>query len=90
MKLNLKIKPMKRLAPRTAVKLAEPSQQNVCWSLDYMSDALSYGRRFRTVNILNDFNREVLGILVAHSFPSRQITVWLDKIAESCKKPDLI
>lgn len=35
---------------------------NGCWSMDFMSDALMCGRRFRTFNVLDDFNREALAI----------------------------
>lgn len=80
--LNIRIKPKKRLAPRTAIKLAHPEQANQCWSLDYMSDSLISGRRFRTANVIDDHNREVLGILVSHSLPSMRITRWLDRLAE--------
>ena len=90
LKLNLKIKPKKRLAPRTAVTLEQPEKANMSWSLDYMSDTLSHGRRFRTANVIDDFNREVLGILVAYGLPSKQITAWLDCIAETKGYPKKI
>ena len=79
--LNLKIKPKKRLAPRTAMTLIVPAQLNECWSLDFMSDSLATGRRIRTANVIDDCNRECLGILVNYSLPSQRITRWLDNIA---------
>ena len=79
--LNLQRKPKKRLAPRTAQKLVQPATLNVCWSLDFMSDSLNNGSRFRTANVLDDCNREALGILVEGSLPSTRITAWLDDIA---------
>ena len=45
------------MAPRTAVTLEHPPKANMSWSLDYMSDALRHGRRFRTANVIGDFNR---------------------------------
>jgi len=33
---DLKIKSKKRLAPRTKIKLEQPSNINQCWSLDFM------------------------------------------------------
>jgi len=80
--LNLRKKPKKRLAPRTAQKLEQPSTLNTCWSLDFMSDALSNDTRFRTVNVLDDCAREALGILAEKSLPATRITKWLDDIAE--------
>ena len=59
--LNLNRRRMgkRRLPPRTPLPLAvEPK-----WSMDFMSDALWNGRRFRTFNVADDFNREVLGDL---------------------------
>lgn len=90
LKLNLKQKPKKRLTPRTKVKLAQPDRLNVCWSLDYMSDSLFYGRRFRTANVIDDCNREGIGILAAFSLPSTRITRWLDQLAEARGYPSKI
>jgi len=81
LKLNLKIKPKKRLAPRTKVKLLQPEQLNQCWSLDFMSDALMNGRRIRTANVIDDCNRGAIGILVSFSLTSKRITKWLDQLA---------
>jgi len=88
--LNLKIKPKKRLAPRTKMTLAEPNTINQCWSLDFMSDALTNGRRIRTVNVIDDCNREALGILISFSLTSKRVTRWLDQIALSRGYPGRI
>jgi transposase InsO family protein len=40
---------------------------NECWSADFMSDALWDGRRFRTFNVVDDFNRQALAIVVDFS-----------------------
>ena len=81
LKLNLKIKPKKRLAPRTAKKLIVPSQPNNTWSIDFVHDALNYGRCFRTMTVIDDHRRECLGIKVAFSLPSSAATSHLDDIA---------
>ncbi len=47
-----------------------------------MSDALWDGRRFRTFNVVDDFNREALAIEVDTSLPSQRVTRVLDQIAE--------
>lgn len=88
--LNLKIKPKKRLAPRTKIKLAQPKEINQCWSLDFMSDALISGRRIRTANVIDDCNREALGILISFSLTSKRITRWLDQLAVSRGYPERI
>lgn len=88
--LNLKVKPKKRLAPRTKIKLTQPENVNQCWSLDFMSDALINGRRIRTANVIDDCNREGLGILVSFSLTSKRMTRWLDQIAISRGYPNRI
>lgn len=80
--LNLRKKPKKRLPTREAKALLQPLKPNYCWSIDFMSDALTNGQRFRTFNIIDDFNREALGILVSKYLPSNCITNYLDFIAQ--------
>ena len=46
-----------------------------------MSDALRTGRRFRTVNVLDEHNREALGIKAEVSLPAKRVTAFLEKIA---------
>ncbi len=50
--------------------------------MDFMSDRLSNGRKFRTFNVLDDFNREGLGIEVDISLPSERVVCTLDRIIE--------
>ena len=88
--LNLKKKPKKRLAPRTVRSLTQTERANTCWSLDYMSNALMTGKRFRTANVIDDYNREWLGNNVSFSLPSRRITQWLDNIAKARRYPKSI
>jgi len=42
--------------------LAVPRQRNQVWSMDFMHDQLEDGRSFRLFNVIDDFNREALGI----------------------------
>lgn len=79
--LNLRKKPKKRLPSREAKPLQGTKQLGSCWSLDYMSDALQNGKRFRTANVIDDCNRECLSIDVAVSLPAKRITRWLDTVA---------
>jgi putative transposase len=50
--------------------------------MDFISDSSRHQRRFRTFNIINNFNRETLDIDIADSFPAGRITRYLDKQAE--------
>ena len=54
---------------------------NECWSADFMSDALWCDRRFRTFNVVDDFNREVLAIEVDFNLPAERVKRTLDRIA---------
>jgi putative transposase len=50
-----------------------PERPNEVWSVDFMSDARWSSRRFRTFNVIDDFNREVLRIGIDTSLPARRI-----------------
>lgn len=81
LKLNLRRKGKKRLPSRTPEKLSVPALPQMSWSVDFMSDALLAGRRFRTFNVIDDHNREVLAIEVDFSLPSIRVLRVLDQIA---------
>ena len=87
MALHLKRKPKKRLPARPAQTLAVPEPINQTWSLDFMSDSLSNGRAFRTLNILDDFNREALWIEVDTSLPAERVVRVLEQLLEWRGKP---
>ena len=55
--------------------------------LENMSDQLADGRRFRTLNVLDDFNREGLGIEVDISLPALRVVRTLERIIEWRGKP---
>ena len=78
LKLNIRRIPKKRLPARTARALAVPEQSNQSWSLDFMSDSLSNGRAFRTLNTLDDYNREALWIELDTSIPAERVIRVLD------------
>ncbi len=57
------------------------------WSLDFMSDVLTNKRKFRTLNIIDDFNRQAIAIEVAHSMPANKVTYLLERIIKEQGKP---
>ena len=73
LKLNLRRRPKKRVPSRDPMPLLVPQKPNPVWSADFMSDALYNGVRFRTFNVLDDFNREALKIEIDTSLPSRRL-----------------
>ena len=71
--LNLGIKPKRRIQREKPVPLAVPDAPNQVWSMDFMHDQLSDGRTFRLFNVLDDFNREGLGIEADFSLPAERV-----------------
>ena len=80
--LNLKRRAKKRLPKRDAIALQAATVMNHCWSMDFMSDSLYDGRRFRTLNILDDFNREALAIEVDTSLTAERVVRVLNRGCE--------
>ena len=56
--LNLRIRPRTRLKRHKPEPLKEPIKRNQVWSVDFMHDQLSNGRKIRLFNIINDYKRE--------------------------------
>lgn len=82
LELNLRIKPKKRLVREKPQPLSVPSAINEVWSMDFMHDRLSDDRAFRLLNVIDDFNREGLGIEVDFSLPGERVVRVLDQITE--------
>ena len=90
LELNLRIKPKKRLVREKPEPLAEPASINSVWSMDFMHDQLADGRSIRLFNVIDDFNREGLGIEVDFSLPSERVIRSLERIIEWRGKPTRI
>ena len=63
---------------------------NQTWSMDFMSDALMCGRRFRTFNVVDDFNRESFAIEVDLNLPAPRVIRVLDRIASQRGYPERV
>ena len=87
LRLNLKRRGKRRLPARVKTPLTIPVRANEVWSADFMADALWSGRRFRTLNVIDDFNREVLRIEIDTSLPAQRIVRALDELIEIRGKP---
>ena len=90
LELNLRIKPRKRLVREVPEALAVPAATNQIWSMDFMHDQLQNGRSFRLFNVIDDFNREALGMEVDFSLPSERVIRALKQIIEWRGKPKAI
>jgi putative transposase len=90
LELNLRIRPRKRLKRPKPDELAVPEVPNHPWSMDLMPDQLADGRKFRTLNVLEDYNREGLGIEVDVSLPALRVVRSLNQIIEWRGVPQII
>jgi putative transposase len=79
--LSLRGRRRKKRFTGLRVVLPGPDAANQRWSMDFMSDALADGRRFRLLNVVDDWTRECLAIEVGRSLTGRNVTATLDKIA---------
>lgn len=90
LKLNIRRRYRKRLPARVKQELFQPLAINQVWSIDFMSDSLWDGRRFRLLNIIDDFNREVLAIESDLSLPTVRLIRVLEYLKEFRGLPKMI
>jgi putative transposase len=74
----------------TRMPMALPQGPNQRWSLDFQSDALACGRRFRIFAMVDDFTRECLALMADTSLPSLRVVRELDAIVAVRGRPAMI
>jgi putative transposase len=82
MRLNLPRRTKKRLPLRIRRPLAVPAAVNAVWSIDFMSDCLYDGRRFRTLNVIDEGVREALAIEIDTNLPAKRVVRVLERPVE--------
>lgn len=90
LELNLRIKPKKRMVREKPATLTVPASINQVWSMDFMHDQLSDGRSIRLLNVIDDFNREALGMEVDFSLPSERVIRILEQVIAWRGRPGVI
>ncbi|HEX7341904.1 MAG TPA: IS3 family transposase [Rhodanobacteraceae bacterium] len=90
LELNLRIKPRKRIVRERPEPLAVPETINHTWSMDFMHDQLGDGRSFRLFNVIDDYNREGLGIEADLSLPTTRVIRTLEQVIEWRGQPQVL
>ena len=88
--LNQPRRTKRRLPKRPSLLVFVPEGPNEVWSADFMSDALYHGSRFRTFNLIDDFNREALAIEIDTSLRAERIIRVLDRVKADRELPHMI
>ena len=80
-KLTVRKRGGRKRALGTRAPMALPQGANQRWSLDFVSDSLACGRRFRVLNVVDDWSRECLASVVDTSISGRRVVRELASIA---------
>ena len=90
LELNLRIKPRKRLIREKPEALTVPLAINQVWSMDFMYDQLEDGRTFRLFNVIDDYNREAIGMEAVFLSPAERVIRELKQMISWRGKPLVI
>lgn len=88
--LNMRPKTKHRLPERVQTPLQELECINDVWSMDFMSDTLWYGKRYRLLNIIDEYNREFLDVEIDTSLPAHRVIRVLERVCEYRGYPNTI
>jgi putative transposase len=88
--LALRRKRRRKGAAGARVILASPQRVNERWSMDFVTDSIVTGRRFRALTIVDDYSRECPTIEVDTSLGGRRVVGVLDQLSEIRGLPEVI
>lgn len=80
----------RRCALSTRAPMAIPQRTNQRWSLDFVSDSLACGRRFRILTVVDDFSRKCLALVTDNSLSGIRVVRELDRIIQSRGMPCMV
>ena len=88
-RLQVRTKRRKKLyRPRS--QMTVPTRVNERWSMDFVSDQLASGRRFRVLNIVDDYSRECVGQLTDTSISGCRVARYLNELMSTRGKPKAV
>lgn len=90
LRLNQKRRAKRRIPKRIRQPLIVPQRANQVWSADFMSDALYEGKRFRTCNVIDDFNREVLAVEIDTSITGKRLIRVFERLKINRGLPEIL
>jgi putative transposase len=88
--LALRRKRRRKGAAGVRVVMPSPQRPNEHWSMDFVTDSIVTGRRFRALAIIDDYSRECPAIEVDTALGGRRVVGVLDKLAEIRGLPEVI
>jgi putative transposase len=89
-KLMVRRRGGRKRALGTRAPMLLPAGINQRWSLDFIADALSDGRRFRILCVVDDFSRECLACVVDTSLPGVRVVRELERLTNERATPKVI
>jgi putative transposase len=87
--LGVRRRKRKRIGAVERQPLTIPRRPNERWSMDFVADALPDGRKFRRLNLVDDYNRECLAAEVDTSIPGARVVRVLERLGELRGLPEV-
>ena len=88
--LNLRHKSRRKRISGTRIPRDDVTQINECWAMDFVSDSLFNGKRFRALTIIDIFSRECLGIYADIGITGQKVVETLETICCERGTPERI
>lgn len=88
--LAMRRRKRKRFGAEGRVALERPTRPNQVWTMDFTQDALSSGRKFRTLNLMDGYTREAPAIEVDTSLPGARVVRVLERLQQERGVPEAI
>lgn len=89
-RLHVRRRGGRKRALGTRAPMTLPQAANQRWSMDFVSDAFTDGRRFRILAVVDDFTRECLALVVDTSLSGVRVARELDTLVATRGKPLMV